>query len=97
MKADNAAALVSGDKTLSDFYVHGMNPEEFEEMMKSLDDQLESVKLHQTWVQNVLGMKPGKNAVVVNGKVRAVFWVKIDIDRLLKVKFFCGLFCWELC
>ena len=71
MKADNAAAIVSGEKTLSDFYVHGMNPEEFEEMM-SKDDQLESVQMHQTWVQNVLGIKPGKNAVVVNGKVCVV-------------------------
>ena len=78
MKADNAAAIMSGEKTFADFYVHGMNGDEFEKVFNSdMETNLEMARMHRTWVKSVLRMKTGKNAVVVNGKVILIMFRSI--------------------
>ncbi|CAK8686861.1 unnamed protein product [Clavelina lepadiformis] len=67
MKEENAQQIISGEKSLSDFYVGGMNVGEFEKMMKS--DDFPYIYSHADWCASVLGLRPGKSAVVASGKV----------------------------
>uniref|UniRef100_H2ZD88 UDP-glucose glycoprotein glucosyltransferase 2 n=1 Tax=Ciona savignyi TaxID=51511 RepID=H2ZD88_CIOSA len=70
LKPENAMKIISGEQSISDLYVGGMDKDRFENAM-NLDPKvsLGHVSAHAEWAGSVLGLAAGQNAVLVNGKL----------------------------
>lgn len=68
MKTENAEAIISKEKKISDFYVGGMDVEKFEKIFKN-KFAVHHLSSQRVFALSVLGLQPGQSAVVANGRV----------------------------
>ena len=68
LKEDTVKRLESGKKKLTDYDIPGADMKLLEKVLEEGDFR-DVFEVHATFCKSALGMKPGQNAVVVNGKL----------------------------
>ncbi|XP_041360300.1 UDP-glucose:glycoprotein glucosyltransferase 1-like [Gigantopelta aegis] len=67
VKEETVEELKSGEKTMEDLAVHGMDIKAYLSALEKQSDKF--LQSHQVFAQQVLGFQPGDRGVVTNGKV----------------------------